>query len=183
MHGPNDLWRVPGAASTNLDGQLALKQPAKLPGKVISVYQPRRRSTAPAKSRRPCRREAELRDKSRERAERKAAERAAKKAAELETLEREWRVQQVAGELGRQADLLERHRHLVAKYGAADVVSRSEADHHALQVRQSWSEEPMCRCQNQANGAFSLQRVILQVLVTSKVAQAMFVRRVACICV
>ena len=66
VHGPNHLWRVPGAASTNLDGQLALKQPPKLPGNAISVYQPRRRSTAFAKTRRPCRREAESRDKSRE---------------------------------------------------------------------------------------------------------------------
>lgn len=39
----------------------------------------------------------------------------------MEALEREWRVQQVAGELGRQADLLERHRHLVAKHTASDL--------------------------------------------------------------
>ena len=41
--------------------------------------------------------------------------RAAKAAAKREAAEREWRVHQVAGELARQADLLEKHRHRVAQ--------------------------------------------------------------------
>ena len=44
--------------------------------------------------------------------------RAAKAAAKREAAEREWRVHQVAGELARQADLLERHRHRVAQEAA-----------------------------------------------------------------
>lgn len=43
--------------------------------------------------------------------------RAAKAAAKREAAEREWRVHQVAGELARQADLLERHRNRVAHEG------------------------------------------------------------------
>lgn len=39
---------------------------------------------------------------------------AGKAAAKREAAEREWRVLQVAGELARQADLLERHRNRVA---------------------------------------------------------------------
>ena len=41
--------------------------------------------------------------------------RAGKAAAKREAAEREWRVHQVAGELARQADLLEKHRHRVAQ--------------------------------------------------------------------
>lgn len=123
--GPEHVWRVPGVAHTNLDGHLAPKQPARLPAKLASTHQrsrSKRRSTAPAKATRRELAQAQSRDSSQERAEHRAAERAAKKAAQVEALEREWRVQQVAGELGRQADLLERHRYLVAKYGASEAI-------------------------------------------------------------
>ena len=106
-------------APLDLSGRLPAKEAAKTANSV-SINQSRRRSTAPAKSSRPNRREADE-AQSQEAAERKAQARAAKEAAKVEALEREWRVQQVAGELGRQADLLERHRYLVAKYGAADA--------------------------------------------------------------
>ena len=126
--GQEHQWRVPGAAQTSLDGQLAPKQHSRLPARAASAYQAsrgRRRTTAPAK---PNRREADQghsRGSSQERAERGAAQRAAKKAAQVAALEREWRVQQVAGELGRQAELLERHRYLVSKYGTSDAVDQS----------------------------------------------------------
>ena len=123
-------------APTALDAQLAIKQRAKLSAKLSAVHS-RQRSTAPAKSRRPNRREAEEQqscDSSQERAERKAEERAAKRVAKFEALEREWRVQQVAGELGRQAELLERHRYLVAKYGATHVPHHHDTDPHTRQV-------------------------------------------------
>lgn len=120
--GHEQHWRVPGVAPARLDGQLVSKQPAKLPAKTL---QPSRQSTAPARCSRREGDQARSRDSSQERAERRAADRAAKKAAQTEALEREWRVQQVAGELGRQAELLERHRYLVAKYGASDALSQS----------------------------------------------------------
>ena len=122
--GHEQHWRVPGIAQGRLDGQLAPKQPARLPAKTLCMQQPSRRSTAPARCSRREADQARSRDNSQERAERRAAERAAKKAAQVEALEREWRVQQVAGELGRQADLLERHRHLVAKHGASDALDQ-----------------------------------------------------------
>ena len=124
-------------APTSLDGQLAIKHSSKLPARQSSSLHARRRSTAPARSRRLGRQEADQelsRDSSQERAERKAEIRAAKKAAKEEALEREWKVQQVAGELGRQADLLERHRYLVAKYGAADALDHLDTDPHMRQV-------------------------------------------------
>lgn len=117
-------WRVPGIAQGRLDGKLAPKQPARFPSKTLSMQQPSRRSTAPARCSRREAEQARSRDSSQERAERRAAERAAKKAAQIEALEREWRVQQVAGELGRQADQLERHRSLVAKFRASDAVDQ-----------------------------------------------------------
>lgn len=122
--GQEQHWRVPGVTQARLDGQLAPKQPARLPAKPPHTQQPSRRGTAPARS---SRREADLaqsRDSSQERVEHRAAERAAKKAAQVEALEREWRVQQVAGELGRQADLLEGHRYLVAQHGASDPLDQ-----------------------------------------------------------
>jgi len=122
-------------APTSLDGQLAV---TKVPARLSSTHQPRRRgSTVPARSRRPNRREADQdqsRESSQERAERKEAERAAKWAAKVAALEREWKVQQVAGELGRQADLLERHRYLVAKYGASDALDHFDTEQHIQQV-------------------------------------------------
>lgn len=123
--GHEQHWRVPGVAPARLDGQLAPKQPARLPAKTLPAQQPSRRSTAPVRCSRREVEQARLRDSSQERAERRAADRAAKKAAQVEALEREWRVQQVAGELGRQAELLERHRYLVAKYGASDALNQS----------------------------------------------------------
>ena len=122
--GHEQHWRVPGVAQGRLNGQLAPKQPARLPPKALSIQQPSRRSTAPARCSRREADQARSRDSSQDRAERRAAERAAKKAAQIEALEREWRVQQVAGELGRQADLLERHRYLVAKHGASDALDQ-----------------------------------------------------------
>lgn len=115
---------MPGVAQGRLDGKLAPKQPARLPAKTLSVQQRSRRSTAPARCSRREADQGRSRDSSQERAERRAAERAAKKAAQIEALEREWRVKQVAGELGRQADLLERHRYLVAKNGASDALDQ-----------------------------------------------------------
>lgn len=123
--GHEQHWRVPGVAPARIDGQLAPKQPARLPTKTLPAQQPSRRSTAPARCSRREAEQARSRDSSQERAERRAADRAAKKAAQIEALEREWRVQQVAGELGRQAELLERHRYLVAKYGASDALHQS----------------------------------------------------------
>ena len=122
--GHEQHWRVPGVAQARVHGQLAPKQPARLPAKTLSMQQASRRSTAPAKCSRREADQAQSRDSSQERAERRAAERAAKRAAQIEALEREWRVQQVAGELGRQADLLERHRYLVAKHGASDALDQ-----------------------------------------------------------
>jgi len=124
-------------APTSLDGQLALKQPTRLPAKFSPAHHARRRSIAPARSRRQNRQDSDQepsRDSSQERAERKAELRAAKRAAKEEALEREWKVQQVAGELGRQADLLERHRYLVAKYGAPDALGHLDIDSHTRQV-------------------------------------------------
>ncbi|KAL0056004.1 hypothetical protein WJX82_006566 [Trebouxia sp. C0006] len=124
-HTADHVWRVPGVAPTSLDGLLALKQPTRLPAKFSFAHHARRTSTAPARSRRQHRQDSDQepsRSSSQERAERKAEVRAAKRAAKEEALEREWKVQQVAGELGRQADLLERHRYLVAKYGAPDAL-------------------------------------------------------------
>ena len=126
VHGQDHHWRVPGVAQANLDRQLAPKQPTRLPAKTMSARQTSRRrpkSVATRPTRRPTN-QADSRDNSQERAEHRAAERAARKAAQAEALEREWRVQQVAGELGRQADLLERHRYLVAKYGTSDAADR-----------------------------------------------------------
>lgn len=122
--GHEQHWRVPGVAQARLNGQLGPKQPARLPPKTLCMQQASRRSTAPARCSRREAEQARSRDSSQERAERRAAERAAIRAAQIEALEREWRVQQVAGELGRQADLLERHRYLVAKHGASDAVDQ-----------------------------------------------------------
>ncbi|KAL0031716.1 hypothetical protein WJX79_002877 [Trebouxia sp. C0005] len=116
-HTADHVWRVPGVAPTSLDGQLAVQQPYRLPAKSSAAHHARRRSTAPARSRRQDTNQEPSRDSSQERAAHKAEVRAAKRAAKQEALEREWKVQQVAGELGHQADLLERHRYLVAKYG------------------------------------------------------------------
>ena len=122
--GQEQHWRVPGVAQARLDGQLAPKQLARLPAKTHPAQHPSRRSTAPARCSRREAEQARSRDSSQEKAERRAAKRAAKKAAQVEALEREWRVQQVAGELGRQAELLERHRYLVAKYGVTDALDQ-----------------------------------------------------------
>ena len=124
-------------APTSLDGLPALKQPTRLPAKFSFAHHARRTSTAPARSRRQHRQDSDQepsRSSSQERAERKAEVRAAKRAAKEEALEREWKVQQVAGELGRQADLLERHRYLVAKYGAPDALGHLDVRSHTCQV-------------------------------------------------
>ena len=126
-HGHDHHWRVPGVAQINMVGQLVPKQPTRLPAKTTSACQASRRrprSSGAARSTRRPANQAHSCDSSQERADHRAAERAARKAAQAEALEREWRVQQVAGELGRQADLLERHRYLVAKYGASDVAAQ-----------------------------------------------------------
>lgn len=129
--GHEQHWRVPGVAPARLGGQLAPRVPAK----TLPAQQPSRRSTAPARCSRREAEQARSRDSSQERAERRAADRAAKKAAQIEALEREWRVQQVAGELGRQAELLERHRYLVAKYGPLGALNQS----HQVPCGFSWS--------------------------------------------
>ena len=124
-------------APTSLDGLLALKQPTRLPAKFSFAHHARRTSTAPARSRRQHRQDSDQepsRSSSQERAERKAEVRAAKRAAKEEALEREWKVQQVAGELGRQADLLERHRYLVAKYGGPQALGHLDVRSHTCQV-------------------------------------------------
>lgn len=130
-HTADHVWRVPGVAPTSLDGQLAVQQPYRLPAKSSAAHHARRRSTAPARSRRQDTNQEPSRDSSQERAAHKAEVRAAKRAAKQEALEREWKVQQVAGELGHQADLLERHRYLVAKYGGPHALGHLDVGSHA----------------------------------------------------